>query len=280
MSMKIRPFRADDIDFAVSQTSREGWDTTAAIFDVCLAHDPDGCFIAEVENRRVAMITTTCYARSAWVGNLIVTPECRRQGIGEALMTHAMNQLWRQSIGTIQLEGDPMGVRIYRRLGFVNRFESLRFRRDPPHSSDRPVATHLQKRHLDTVAALDRTCFGDDRRRLLAMLYELSCGAYLIRVNGRVEGYALAMHSAGGVRLGPGVATDAAAASWLLDSVLSDFPDTAVIVGVPSVSRATVAVLEEHGFIAEPSSLRMQWGVKEAEGDASKLVAVANGAMG
>jgi len=59
MSMMIRSFRADDIDFAVSQTSREGWDCTTAIFDICLAHDPEGCFIAEVDNRRVAMITVT-----------------------------------------------------------------------------------------------------------------------------------------------------------------------------------------------------------------------------
>ena len=31
----------------------------------------EGCFIAEVDNRRVRMITTTRYARSAWVGMVI-----------------------------------------------------------------------------------------------------------------------------------------------------------------------------------------------------------------
>ena len=58
----------------------------------------EGCFIAEVDNRRVRMITTTRYARSAWVGNLIVVPERRRQGIGETLMAHAIDLLKRCGI--------------------------------------------------------------------------------------------------------------------------------------------------------------------------------------
>lgn len=280
MPVNVRLFRVEDIDFALAQATREGWESTAAMFGICLAHDPEGCFIAEVDNRRVGMITTTRYARSAWIGNLIVVPERRRQGIGETLMAHAINQLKRCGMRTIRLEGDPLGIGIYRRLGFVDQFDSLRFRKDPPHAACRLDAMHLHKDDLHAAAALDRAGFGDDRGRLLEMLLELACGAYSARVNGRVEGYAMALPSAAGVRLGPAVAASPAVASELLDSVLADFPDLAIVVGVPSVNRATVALLEERGFAPAPSSLRMQWGAAEAEGESEKLVAIANGAMG
>ena len=209
-----------------------------------------------------------------------MVPERRRQGIGESLMALAASQLKRCGVRTIRLEADPMGIGIYRRLGFVDQFDSLRFRKEPPHAADRSCATHLHKAELDTVAALDRIGFGDDRRRLLGMLLEISCGAYCVRVNGQVEGYAMVLPSAAGVRFGPAVASSPIVTGELVDSVLADFPDRAIIIGVPSVSRATVGLLEARGFARAPSSLRMQWGASRAEGDPQKLIAIADGAMG
>ena len=59
MDLMIRQFCDWDIDFAVAQTIREGWDNTVSTFRVCLSHDPEGCFIAETDGQRVGMITTT-----------------------------------------------------------------------------------------------------------------------------------------------------------------------------------------------------------------------------
>ncbi|MBN2563585.1 MAG: GNAT family N-acetyltransferase [Phycisphaerae bacterium] len=81
MSFKIRAFDDRDIDFALAQTGREGWDNTRSTLRVCLSHEPEGCFIAEMGGRRAGMVTTTRYTRSAWIGNLIVAPPYRRQGI-------------------------------------------------------------------------------------------------------------------------------------------------------------------------------------------------------
>jgi ribosomal protein S18 acetylase RimI-like enzyme len=117
----------DDVDFALAQTSREGWDTTSGVFDTLLAHDPDGCFLAEQRGEPVGMVTTTVFEKSAWIGNVIVPPEHRRRGIGEELTRHALTDL---CIRTVRLEADPPGVGIYRRLGFKDEFESLRFRHE------------------------------------------------------------------------------------------------------------------------------------------------------
>lgn len=280
MSIEIRRFSNDDIDFGLAQTAREGWDNTASIFEVCLAHDPEGCFIAEADGWRAGMITTVRYARSAWVGNLIVEPDCRRQGIGKRLMTHAINRLEARGVRTTRLEADPMGVGLYRRLGFVNQFETPRFRKEPPHAVSGNRASRLERADLDAVKTLDRTCFGDDRGRLLGHLLEVTQAAYCVRANRQVEGFAMVLPSTAGIRLGPCVATRRTAAEELLDSVLADFPNVAVLAGVPSVNRTAVGLLESRGFTRMPSSLRMVRGEAAGESDPEKVVAITNGAMG
>ena len=77
MRERIRSFTSDDIEFALAQTAREGWHATAEQFELALVHDSDGCFMAESAGAPVGMITTTCYAVSAWIGNLIVVPDYR-----------------------------------------------------------------------------------------------------------------------------------------------------------------------------------------------------------
>ena len=62
MSMpEIRPFKIGDIPFAVSQTVREGWNSTEQHFRLCLAHDPAGCFIAAIDRAAVGVVTPTAY---------------------------------------------------------------------------------------------------------------------------------------------------------------------------------------------------------------------------
>ena len=280
MSIEIRRFSNDDIDFALAQTAREGWDNTASIFKVCLAHDPEGCFIAEADGRRAGMITTSPYARSAWVGNLIVEPDCRRQGIGKRLMMHAINRLEARGVRTVRLEADPMGVGLYRRLGFVDQFEALRFRKEPPHAVSGNGASRLDRAELDAVKTLDQPCFGDDRGRLLGHLLEVAQAAYYVRANRQVEGFAMVLPSTAGVRLGPCAATRRTTAEELLDSVLVDFPNVAVLAGVPSVNQMAVGLLESRGFTRMPSSLRMLRGEAAGESDPEEVVANTNGAMG
>ena len=82
MPLKLRLFRETDIDFALSETKREGWDPTRETFEIHLAHDPEGCFIAVDGDDAVGMITTTRYEKTGWIGELIVTPESRGRGIG------------------------------------------------------------------------------------------------------------------------------------------------------------------------------------------------------
>ena len=276
----IRNLGPGDIAFALTQTQREGWDPTADLFETCLSHDPDGSFIAEVDGQRVGMITTTKHARTGWIGNLIVPPELRRQGLGERLMTHAMAHLSNHGVQTIRLEADPPGVQLYRRLGFVDEFQSLRYRLSPKLCGRRMTAEHVTSTDLPAIATFDASYFGDDRRRLLGLLFEQARAAYWLRAGGEMRGYAFVLPSTQGVRVGPWVATDDDAAETLWRVIHAEWSDEAILLGIPDVNHSATALLKSWGFTSTPSSLRMAYGPSNGVGRPERVFAIANGAMG
>ena len=284
MPLNIRTFVESDVRFALEQTAREGWDTTASILQTGLAHDPAGCFVAEFDGQPVAQITTTRYVRSAWIGNLVVAAPHRRHGLGEQLMRHAIAHLESHGITSLYLEADPLGVGIYTRLGFTALYDSPRLGSHPPHTpqplrSSPPPVRPLQHSDLDAIAAFDTPCFGDDRSRLLAALLEHSHAAYGVYHEARLTAYTMVLPSAIGVRLGPCVATDAAAAAPLIDTVLRDFPHSPVVIAVPGDNASALQLLEDRRFVHVSSCLRMHRGPAPAPPQ-SNIYALANGALG
>jgi ribosomal protein S18 acetylase RimI-like enzyme len=319
MKVAIRRFTANDVAFALAQTSREGWDTTRGVFEICLLHDPGGCFIAEGDGRQVGMATTTAYRYSGWIGNLIVPPEHRQKGIGSQLMDHAIDHLTKQGIRTLRLEADPPGVKLYRRLGFVDEFESLRFRLEPDRARRSPERAEkrneadprasggavtegspstvadgarsvrqsgcgrvrpLSEADLPAVAAFDLDRFGDTRSELLRLFLRKAKAAYVVHDGRWVRGYAMTSSSPQGIRLGPWVATDLEPARMLLHAMLADVPGETVAVGIPCVNTTAVELLESEGFRKTPSSLRMRRGRPICSGTPQRIYGIANGAMG
>jgi GNAT superfamily N-acetyltransferase len=279
-SLLTRPFVRDDIEFALAQTEREGWDTTADVFEVCLALDPEGCFVAEAAGGPVGMVTTTRHNRTAWIGNLIVTPEHRRQGIGERLMRLAVEHLAGRGVQTIRLEADPPGIPLYRRLGFVDECESLRFT-GPAGQPRRPNdAERVARTDLPEVAAFDAEHFGDERSRLLGLLFDRAKAAYCVHVRARLRGYVIVLSARRGLRVGPWVADDEQTARTLLEAVLANVANGPVLVGAPAVNKSATALLESFGFSRSPSCLRMIRGPVTGAGRLHNVYGIANGAMG
>jgi len=285
MGVNLRPFTVDDVSFALAQTVREGWATNPEWFRLYLRHDPEGSLIAEVSGRPVGMVTTTRYADAAWIGNLIVLPDHRRRGIGYGLMSSARELLTATGIRTVRLEADPPGIGVYRRLGFRDELESLRFFLDPARPAPAtaradPAPEPLTEAALPAVADFDRPRFGDDRARMLRLLLEVAETGYLLRRGGCVAGYLMVLGTRSGLQIGPWIAADAAAAQALLEAALHHAAGRRVRVGLPVLNRAGCELLRRYGFTATASSYRMLWGSRTATGDPSNVFAIANGAIG
>jgi len=170
--MIIRAANTDDLDFCVACVTGEGWlSETRAVFEGFLAYDSKGCFLVEENGERIGMIAATAYDTCGFLGELIVVPERRGQGIGRQLMEHAIGYLQARSCRSIYLDGDTPAVPLYERLGLRVVCRSLRFLGTLEGKTSEGVRM-MTPTDLETVGAIDRSAFGADRsffikRRLL-----------------------------------------------------------------------------------------------------------------
>ena len=188
MSLSFRPFTLDDVPFALSQCRREQWDNTCEVIQLGINQNPDGCFIGECDNQAVGMVTTISYSRSGWIGNLIVDPDHRRRGIGELLMRRGIEFLERAKVKSIYLEADPLGVNVYRRLGFSGQYNSPRFIKTPPHEFECETESAISPATIDLIEEFDASRFGDNRSRFLRGLLDISRAALCWQSHGTMRG--------------------------------------------------------------------------------------------
>ena len=279
----IRRFEPGDLEFAHEQKTREGWAASRDQFKLYLEHDPDGGFVAVAGGLPVGMVTTVCFGPSGWIGNLIVEPAHRSRGIGRILMEHGLDRLRNLGVATVRLEGDPPGIPLYRKLGFVDEFESCRF--TLLGSTKRPAlddtaAETMQPGDLDEVAALDEAITGADRRRFLELKIPAAELAAVRRRHGRIVASLLAAATDRGLRIGPCVAREAADARCLIAAAISAANDQPVLIGLPAPNTEALDMLTAMGFEPKPSSFRMRLGPPIATGDPTRVFAISSGAVG
>jgi GNAT superfamily N-acetyltransferase len=268
----IRPLTSRDLPFALSLVEREGWAASPGVLEAILARDPAGSFLLERSGEGAAIVTTLTYARTAWVGHLIVREDLRQLGLGTRLMEHAMAHVQGRGVSCIRLEADPPGMSIYRRLGFEAEFTSLRFRTCAPPG---PVAPS-RPADLTPLARLDAESFGDDRSQYLALLGQRALASFAPDD----RGYVMVLPTTTGAFIGPLVAREPAVARDLLARALSACPGRSVTIGIPEPNGSGVALLEEMGFEPRPASTRMSLGDGAGRGRVTAVFGIASGATG
>lgn len=82
----------------------------------CLAHDPDGCFVAEQDRVVVGLGVATRRERVWFLSLLAVRTDAQAVGIGGALLTATLGTF--EGVGAICASNDPKALRRYRRAGF------------------------------------------------------------------------------------------------------------------------------------------------------------------
>jgi len=67
----------------------EQWNVRVEDLRRMLDYEPNGCFVAEVNEELVGHVFTVDYGQLGWIGLLIVKPEYRRMEVGRLLMEKA-----------------------------------------------------------------------------------------------------------------------------------------------------------------------------------------------
>ena len=181
--INFRVMKESDLDFFMQLMDMVGWGMTPGDYKRVHRFSPEGCFIASENNKDLGMVATTSYGETAWIGNLVVLPETRGKGIGGALMQHAIDYLVSTGVKAIRLDGVQAAVPLYRRLGFVDEYWSLRY---TGVAGKHPSAClPMKPEDMDKVAELDQSVFKADRRHILEYFYGLYPELCLYRVGGR-----------------------------------------------------------------------------------------------
>ena len=204
-SLIIHAMNTRDLTFAEECIEAEGWvSENHKTLEGFFSHDPAGCLVAELDGKQVGIGVATSYGHCGFIGELIVRPEARGQGVGAALLNHACAYLRQRGAHTIYLDGVVKAVGLYERNGFRKVCRSLRFSGKVDGKAYSGVRS-IREKDLSSLFELDCRHFGADRsfflRRRWILYPELS---KVLVEEGRVTGYILGRQGEVGWQSDPG----------------------------------------------------------------------------
>jgi GNAT superfamily N-acetyltransferase len=202
----IRKLEAKDLDFAYKMVSTEEWNDREADLRRMLNCELEGCFFAEVDDEPAGHVFSIGYEKLGWIGLLIVDVNHRNKGIATMLMERAMDYLLGHGLETIKLEAVPEVAGLYRKLGFVDEYDSLRFvGTSRKQATLKSQCTNINRTEdLLEIGRFDAEYFGADRTKVLSRLCKEFPELCLVsRSKSGVNGYIMCREAAVGYKLGP-----------------------------------------------------------------------------
>jgi ribosomal protein S18 acetylase RimI-like enzyme len=279
----VRQMQESDLSFAAECTANEGWTTEIRTeFEGFFAHDPNGCLVAEAGGQRVGICVATPYGKAGFIGELIVAQGWRGRSIGRHLMERAIRHLHGRSVQRIYLDGVPLAVPLYERLGFRKIARSLRFVGTMSGLAHRDVRL-MKAEDLPAVLELDQEAFGTDRgfflQRRLYLYPELS---KVLECRGKVVGFILGRRGLDWAAVGPWVVGPGVEDPLhLLQSLALEMEGITTGVGVLETNTAAIQILASCGLAERPACpWRMVLGSEGHVGTSSQLYAIGSAAKG
>jgi hypothetical protein len=241
----------------------EQWNDTRKDIKRMSDYEPEGCSIAEVNGKPVGHVFSVSYGRLGWIGLLIVKAEHRRKGIGTLLTKKVTSYLLSHGVETIRLEVVPTVSDLYRGLGFVDEYDSLRLMGINRTEASLPSSTVLTvgEEEMREIAKFDAKYFGANRMKVLSRLYqdrpEL---CFVSNMKSRISGYIMCRKTENGYRIGPWICSPdnpLTAKELLLRFMEAVKPHSKLYIGVPAINETAVRIVQDIGFKLYSKSIRM-----------------------
>ena len=280
-SAVIRSWTQADIDYVSESVNREGWGHTRLDVERCWKLEPNGCFIAEFRNKPIGHVFSICYGKTGWIGLLIVNPERRGQGVGSVLMQTAINYLQRAGAETIRLDAAEKAVPLYKRLGFIEEFDSLRLggwlQQKQSLQRKRESSFLMRQDDLFEVAEFDAKHFGANRLPVLESLYkDYPQQCFVAKEEECIVGYAMAREIQNGFWIGPLVCLNAETAQHLLSALTETVKGEEVDlrVGLLAPNTKGRVMLERLGFQFTSRSIHMVLGNRKNKSNVTHVYGI------
>ena len=268
--LSIHPIRENDVEFVYTLCKNESWNYSRKRIERVHHYEPNGCFVAVVNRKRVGHVFSISYGKVGWIGLLIVNRKHRRMGIGTLLMRRAINYLQNLGVETVKLEAVSEIAGLYRKLGFIREFDSLRFRKvnEKDNQSTNLNVKPLRGNQITETAKFDSRHFGANRTRVLRQLFEDNPElCFTSRKNSQIVGYIMCYEMETGYRIGPWICNPhypQIARALILKCMQTIETDAKLYVGVPALNNTSVKLLQDLDFELYCKSVRMYLGKKPA----------------
>lgn len=258
---QVRNLLIGDIKSILQLTRDEGWICDVKELFHILRANPHGSFALVRGDCLIGCLTTVIYQRTAWIGNFIVAPDCRKSGWGSLLFQQAVDYLNGEKMSTIYLTASPKAIKIYKKFDFqeitlINRWEKVLW----PVETDGKELT-AKSSTLARIISFDQQCWQDDRSTLIGSIWSRrNCfehrTPYGFIMFSRVNKYKM---------IGPWevAGNDIIIAEKLLKGVYSLIRKKEMIVlDVPAVNLNASTLLAYHGFNIKDTTTLMYYGSK------------------
>lgn len=247
--MGIRKMRSEDMSFVVSLVRKEGWTYAPVEIERMLRLDPEGSLIYE-DGEPFGVVNTVTYGKTGFIGILVVSEKGRGRRIGQSLLKEALSYCESRGTNSILLYATAEGVKLYEKHGF-RKCQDVHCIRAEIRPGDFALPDRecmpVRPGDLGRILEIDQEVFGDDRSRLIRMLYdEYPRNAFKVERGGDIVGYAFGRKTALTVDFGPWVCTtgrreDAAA---LLNRSMSSLGTGEAYFGVFDANREAMSLIE------------------------------------
>jgi GNAT superfamily N-acetyltransferase len=215
-SYVLRPMTLADIGPATEAILADDWGDRRTWFEFATSHP--GCRILVAEGADGAILGTgvaTINGPVAWIGTIWVASSARGQGIGRALTEAPIEAAESAGCRTLVLVATDAGRPLYERLGF--RVQTWYRTMEAPGlagpvtagigasgrgPSDRRVRA-FRSTDLESMAMLDRTATGEDRRHLLTAFAAADTTMVLTTDSDAPSGYVIRAPWGGGATITP-----------------------------------------------------------------------------
>ena len=255
----------EDVPLGMRLKEQAGWNQTEADWRRCLDLQPDGCFVAQRGGTPLGTTTTSIFGTLAWVAMVLVDTAVRRQGIGQALLDHALAFLDARGVRSVRLDATPLGRPLYEKRGFVEEYPLHRYEGMAPVTPEQGRVQVARTEHLEDVRMLDRAVTGTDRGTLLRRLFAERPEEWRVVLDGaKVAGFAAARAGSRAWHIGPCAATNEVGTLLLADA-WGRHAGQRVFVDVPADHAAAIAAADRAGLVVQRPLFRMCRGPRPPE---------------
>lgn len=240
MKIKIRQIRFSEIpqlkDFAPPDWNSD----LVQLFSFHFNYDYFYPVVGEVDKKIVGCGCIIRNRTAGWLGNIIVIPEYRRQGIGEQLTKHLMDYLDKLGYANQLLIATKIGEPVYSKLGFKMSLNYLFYKTESVNQFE--VSKSIRKMKMEDyqlVKGLDRKVTGEERSNFIER-FLLTGYVYTSGNSSEIEGFYLPDFGNGLI-----IATNNQAG---LDLLRFKFSQGHIKVIIPEANGAAKNFLREYGF--------------------------------